>query len=59
MKEAQQKVVDALIKTNNNRSAAARHLGLSRHALYNLMHRIPIDWDTEHPVINPFQDTDE
>jgi len=50
-----QEIINALIKSSNNRSNAAIYLNISRHKLYTLMSRFPeIDWDSKFPPIRPF-----
>jgi hypothetical protein len=51
MKKTRQQLIHAFIKTNGNRSKAAKHLGISRNKLYDLMAKFPaIDWNTEYPI---------
>jgi hypothetical protein len=52
---SRRKIIDALIKNNNIRQKAAKHLKISRNKLYKLMSRFPeIDWNKTYPPPTPF-----
>lgn len=49
------KIIDALIKNNNNRQKAAITLDISRNKLYTLMSRFPeVNWAEQYPIPVPF-----
>lgn len=51
MNTTRQRLINALIYTDGNRSKGAKHLGISRTQLYNLMAKFPqIDWAKEYPT---------
>lgn len=48
------KLVEALLKNNNNRSKAAKYLGVHRNKIYKLFKKFPeIDWRQEYPPPPP------
>ncbi len=54
MQEVKKRLISALVLHNNNRSNAAKELGMGRNTLYKLMNRITgIDWDKEYPITRP------
>ena len=58
MDTARKMIINALIKTEGNRSKAAEHLNMSRNGFYNLMSKFPnIDWNKEYPTPKPFSNS--
>lgn len=52
MEDVKKRVISALILHNNNRSKAAKELGMNRNSLYKLMSRIVgVDWNEEYPIV--------
>jgi DNA-binding protein Fis len=52
MEDTKKRIISALILHGNNRTAAAKDLGINRNSLYKLMRRITgVDWNKEYPIV--------
>jgi DNA-binding protein Fis len=51
---AKHKLMEALIKSKNNRTHAAKYLGVHRNKIYKLFRKFPeVDWEKEYPAPPP------
>jgi transcriptional regulator with GAF, ATPase, and Fis domain len=59
MDKTKNRIINALISSDNVRSKAALLMGINRDSLRKLMDKIPnIDWDADYPIVKPFSTCD-